>query len=69
MLIYSFLAKSGKANVSQLVGFVKLKQPTISYHLKEMEKSGILASEKSGKEVYYRISHVCPFDKEKCVLD
>lgn len=68
MQIYSFLEGKKEANVSEIVENLNLTQPTISYHLKEMEETGVLSSLKKGKEVYYKISHVCPFDDKKCVL-
>ncbi len=69
MQIFDFLERNHKANVSDVVAAVKLRQPTISYHLKEMARSGLLRSEKIGKEVYYSISFTCPHDGQKCVLE
>jgi ArsR family transcriptional regulator len=48
--------------VSQITEAVGLGQPTTSEHLAVMKRSGILNSEKRGKEVYYypdrvRIAH------------
>ena len=69
MKIYEFLEVHKKASVNEVVPVVGLKQPTVSYHLREMENYGLLKSEKSGKEVFYRLSHVCPADNSKCVLE
>ena len=69
MKIYDFLTKHQRASVSVIVPEIKVTQPTVSYHLKEMEKSGLLSSQKIGKEVYYMISHICPYDNARCVLD
>ena len=69
MVIYSYLESEEKARVSEIVQVAKLRQPTVSYHLKEMEKCGLLSSERKGKEVYYSVSHICPYDNHKCVLD
>lgn len=68
MRIYGFLGKNGPCSVSEIVEMAELKQPTVSYHLKEMEQSGLLKSKKSGKEVLYSISGICPTDHDKCVL-
>ncbi len=40
--------------VGEISQAVKLGQPTTSEHLAIMKRSGILVSEKRGKEVYYR---------------
>ncbi len=40
--------------VSQITEAVGLGQPTVSEHLAVMKRSGVLTSEKRGKEVYYR---------------
>lgn len=69
MQIFDFLEGKHRANVSDIVVAIKLRQPTISYHLKEMERSGLLKSEKAGKEVYYSISFTCPHDGSRCVLE
>lgn len=69
MQIFGYLENHKEATVSQLVEVAGLRQPTVSYHLKEMEDAGLLKSEKLGKEVRYSISHMCPYDGKKCVLD
>jgi DNA-binding transcriptional ArsR family regulator len=69
MKIYTFLKQKGSASVSELVSVVKLTQPTVSYHLKEMKDSGLLVSEKKGKEVFYAISGTCPIYEDSCVLN
>jgi DNA-binding transcriptional ArsR family regulator len=58
--IYEYLATQGEKNVSEITRMLKLRQPTVSYHLKEMRKEGLLASRKEGREVYYRIKMTCP---------
>jgi DNA-binding transcriptional ArsR family regulator len=44
--------------VNQITEAVGLGQPTTSEHLAIMKRSGILAAEKRGKEVYYRPDRV-----------
>jgi DNA-binding transcriptional ArsR family regulator len=68
MKIYGFIKESGRASVSDIVSFVGLTQPTISYHLHEMEKSGLLKSIKEGKHVFFCISGTCPKFLGNCVL-
>src|SRR3989304_4573109 len=69
MAIYNFINLSGgEATVGQVVGYIGLRQPTVSYHLKEMKDAGLLKSRKSGKEVFYSIDEVCPTDGDICVL-
>lgn len=37
-----------------------LTQPTISYHLKILEKEGILVSKRYGREIYYFLNQKYP---------
>jgi DNA-binding transcriptional ArsR family regulator len=66
--IYTYLRDHGEATVSTLVGLVKLTQPTVSYHLKDMKDLGLLSSRKSGKEVYYSANVGCSESGCDCVL-
>ena len=52
----------------EIVEVVGLTQPTVSYHLTEMKKNGILNSRKKGKEVYYSLANMCPYTEHSCVL-
>lgn len=67
-MIYRFLVENTEATVSSIVGHIGLTQPTISYHLKDMESHGLLKSRKTGKEVYYSINYHCPIHDCDCVL-
>jgi DNA-binding transcriptional ArsR family regulator len=58
--IYEFLALKGQKTVGEITKRLKLKQPTISYHLKTMEEEGLLSVKKKGREVYYQVKMVCP---------
>lgn len=58
--IYEFLATQGEKTVAEITNRLKLRQPTVSYHLAMMKKEGLLASRKKGREVYYWIKMVCP---------
>ena len=64
MKIYLYLQEKKSAGVSEIVEVVQLKQPTVSYHLKDMESQGLLSSKKLGKEVYYQIGTGC----NNCIL-
>jgi ArsR family transcriptional regulator, arsenate/arsenite/antimonite-responsive transcriptional repressor len=68
MKIYNLLRKKGRETVSGIVDVIKLTQPTISYHLKEMKDAGLLINQKVGKEVYYAINAKCPTSAANCVL-
>jgi ArsR family transcriptional regulator, arsenate/arsenite/antimonite-responsive transcriptional repressor len=67
--IYTYLEKKGTKNVTQITKRIGLRQPTISYHLGQMEKSGLLDKEQKGKEVYYSARKICPHDGVKCVVN
>ncbi|MBU2577613.1 metalloregulator ArsR/SmtB family transcription factor [Patescibacteria group bacterium] len=58
--IYEYLFTHGEKTVADITKILKLKQPTISYHLKGMKKEGLLASRKEGREAYYRVKLLCP---------
>lgn len=58
--IYEILATEGEKTVGEITKKLKLKQPTVSYHLKMMEKEGLLGFRKKGRKVFYRIKMVCP---------
>ena len=57
--IYEFLSMTGEKTVSELTAIMKLKQPTVSYHLRQMEKGGLLTSRKEGRKVYYSVKMGC----------
>lgn len=58
--------KKGPANVSQITAKFKLTQPTISHHLKILEKMKIIFCKKSGREVFYFLNKKYPC--KKCSL-
>jgi DNA-binding transcriptional ArsR family regulator len=58
--IFEFLYLEGDKTVGEITKKLKLKQPTVSYHLKMMEKEGLLKAKKKGREVYYQIKLTCP---------
>ncbi len=58
--IYQYLAIEGEKTVGEITKKLKLRQPTVSYHLKMMEKEGLLSSRKKGQRVYYKVKFTCP---------
>jgi len=58
--IYEFLSMVGEKTVSELTLMLGLKQPTVSYHLKQMEREGLLESKKEGRKVFYSVKMECP---------
>ena len=60
MQIYKILKENNKIPVTKIAEIVDLTQPTVSYHLKEMEESGLLKRIKKGKEVFYELNTECP---------
>lgn len=66
--IVDLIQKQGELAVSQVVSHFKLKQPTISYHLDQLEKSGLLVSRVAGRHVFYKVNEKCPYDNQKCIL-
>lgn len=53
--------KAGK-----IEAYFSLTQPTISYHLKVLEKMGIVLSNKRGREIYYFLNRKYPC--KNCLL-
>lgn len=68
MEIFKYLQDEGESTVGKIVDYIKLTQPTVSYHLGEMKQEQILKSRREGKEVYYSINTVCPHNHEECVF-
>ncbi len=58
--IYEFLSMAGEKTVAEITKMIKLRQPTVSYHLKEMKKEKLLKSRKKGREVFYSVKMSCP---------
>lgn len=61
--LYEFLMQAEDLTVTQLAKKLKLRQPTISYHLKKLEKDGLVKAKKKGREVYYQAEKTCPEGK------
>ena len=53
--IIFLLGKDGPMNVSDIAAQFHISRPAISHHLKVLKDAGIVRSEKTGQEVYYRL--------------
>ena len=64
------LFESGeRLNVSQIAEVSTLARSTVSHHLKVLHESGVLASEKIGKEVWFWINRAALETRLGNVLD
>ena len=66
--IYCFLEEKGEKFVSDITSYVKLKQPTVSYHLNEMLQSGIVKRRNEGKRAFYSVNKFCPHSSKECII-
>jgi len=66
--IYELLKESSNLSVSEIAQKVGLKQPTVTYHLKQMEENGLLKGTKKGHFVLYEINETCPQTLKNCIL-
>ena len=66
--IINLLQNGQERPVMEIVTHFKLTQPTISYHLSELETSGLITSRSSGRHVFYKLNVRCPYDNERCIL-
>lgn len=57
--IINLLLKKEKLSVLEIVKRFHLTQPTITHHLKYLEKAGVLESLKEGRKVYYFVNPKC----------
>ena len=52
--------KKKPLNVSKIADGFKLTQPTITHHLRALEKMGMITGKKSGREIFYSINKKYP---------
>jgi ArsR family transcriptional regulator len=57
----------GERSVRELTDLVGVEMPTVSRHLGVLKKAGILADDKRGLQVFYRLRVPCVLDFFKCV--
>jgi ArsR family transcriptional regulator, arsenate/arsenite/antimonite-responsive transcriptional repressor len=55
--------KKGSKNVSKISDCFCLTQPTITHHLRALEKMGVISGEKRGRETYYSLNKKYPCKK------
>lgn len=58
--LYEILLEESGLTVNQLAKKLKLRQPTVSYHLKKMAQEGLVKAKKEGRRVYYQANKTCP---------
>ncbi len=68
MHIFLFLRTSGPTTVTEIVRQMSLSQPTVSYHLKQMEESSLLSKKRVGRLIYYSVQEKCPNNQKACAL-
>ena len=54
------LLAGGESNVTDLCGRLGLPQPSVSHHLGILRASGLVATRRDGKQVYYRLAVAPP---------
>ena len=60
--ILGLLQAGKRLSVMEIAKHFEVKQPTITHHLKYLEKAGILASKRQGRKIYYSISPKCGWE-------
>jgi ArsR family transcriptional regulator, arsenate/arsenite/antimonite-responsive transcriptional repressor len=53
--IIFLLGKGKPLNVGEIASQFNISRPAVSHHLKVLKDAGILRSEKTGQEIYYRL--------------
>ena len=53
--------------VSDLMEGLELDVSTVSKHLRELKRAGIVEDEKKGKRIYYKLSMPCVLEMLSCV--
>jgi DNA-binding transcriptional ArsR family regulator len=68
--IYHILSETPETDysVKDIVCMLKIGQPTVSYHLQSLNKTGLLSRSRVGKEVFYKVNKICPHYKNTCIL-
>jgi len=61
--------KDERLNITQIVASSKLSRTAITHHLKILQQSGALQSEKVGKEVFFRLEKNTMTENIQAVLN
>jgi len=51
------LLMEGPKSQGEIAGKLRVSQPTVSYHMRELEKLGVVKAERTGKSVVYTINY------------
>lgn len=54
--IVALLIDREQMNVTQIAEHIPMSRPTVSHHLKILRQTGLLAVQKKGTEMYYRLA-------------
>jgi ArsR family transcriptional regulator len=52
--------KKGPQMATKILKDFSLRQPTVSYHLRVLEKSGMISSKKLGRKIFYFLNKKYP---------
>lgn len=67
MFIVDELSRTGERCVCELTEMIGADISTVSKHLSLLKNAGIIADEKRGNQVYYRLSVPCILDFFRCI--
>ncbi len=67
MFIVDELSRTGERSVSELTEMVGADISTVSKHLSLLKNAGIIADDKRGNQVYYRLRVPCILDFFRCI--
>jgi len=67
-IISALTANPKPKTVGEFVDLLKLRQPTVSFHLKTLRDVGLLKSKREGRFVYYSLNEKCEKDGHPCFL-
>ena len=67
MFIVDELARAGERCVCELTEMVGVDISTVSKHLSVLKNAGIIADQKRGSQVYYRLRVPCILDFFRCI--
>lgn len=58
--IFNYLKEKGeRITVSQIVNFIKLTQPTVTFHINQLEAVGLIKKERRGRLVFCSVNKSC----------
>ena len=53
--VFRLLVSQGRLCAGELVERMELPKPTLSFHLKELTRSGLIEAEREGRAIYYGV--------------